>query len=153
MPGPMSGGEGIPEVWRGWVCIPLPPDMGPGIPNPTPVPSADHHNMYGWPAGGTHPTGLLSCSCIHSLYCPPKRGFYPFSVFVEYFCYCNKKLTRDISRNIFRWMSNYWTSKRRDPWQRHQSKTMTRLMESTSTQRECLINKWKFDQIDLDYLL
>ena len=100
MPGPMSGGgKGMPEGWRGWVCIPLPPDMGPGIPNPTPVPSADHHS---WPAGGTHPTGLLSCSCIHSLYCPPKRGFYPFSVFVEYFCYCNKKLTRDISRNIFR---------------------------------------------------
>ena len=26
------------------------------------TPSGGHQNMYGWHAGGTHPTGMLSCT-------------------------------------------------------------------------------------------
>ena len=42
------------------------PDMGPaqGVGTPLPtllISSGGHQNMYGWQAGGTHPTGMLSC--------------------------------------------------------------------------------------------
>ena len=28
------------------------------------TPSGSHQNIYGWKAGGTHPTGMLSCCCF-----------------------------------------------------------------------------------------
>ena len=31
--------------------------------------SGGRQNMYGWQAGGTHPTGMLSC--LEKEYCPP----------------------------------------------------------------------------------
>ena len=37
------------------------PDMEPGDPLPVLTPSGGHPNTYGWQAGGTHPTGILSC--------------------------------------------------------------------------------------------
>ena len=52
-----GGGGGWYVQGRGWVCPcgypSLPLGMGPGI--PTPMPSGSHQ------AGGTHPTGMLSC--------------------------------------------------------------------------------------------
>ena len=39
-------------------------DMGSEIPTLPPLvltPSGSHQNTYGWQAGGTHPTGMLSC--------------------------------------------------------------------------------------------
>ena len=34
------------------------------LPPPGPTPSGGHQNTYGWQAGGTHPTGMLSCLMI-----------------------------------------------------------------------------------------
>ena len=35
-------------------------------PPPVLTPSGSHHNTYGWKAGGTHPTGIFSCSLMIS---------------------------------------------------------------------------------------
>ena len=54
-------GVGIAEG-RGGSMYTTPLDLG--YPPYTPLaltPSAGHQNTYGWQAGGTHPTGMLSC--------------------------------------------------------------------------------------------
>ena len=56
------GGTGIPEgvgIPEGGEYV-YPLDIGSGIP-PVLTPSSSHHNTYCWQAGGTHPTGMLSC--------------------------------------------------------------------------------------------
>ena len=51
-------GEGV-SMSRGGGGYPMPH----GIPTPSMVMtcSSSHQNMYGWPAGVKHPTGMLSC--------------------------------------------------------------------------------------------
>ena len=66
------------DVWRGWGCASHtyalshqpnpPPDMGPKYPTSSPplvvTPRSGHRSTYGKQAGGTHPTGMLSCSML-----------------------------------------------------------------------------------------
>ena len=59
-----TGGVGIPEKGRAYQGVEVYPptwDLG-YLPPPTVLtPSGGHHNTFGWQAGETQPTGILSC--------------------------------------------------------------------------------------------
>ena len=61
-----GGGVDIPPGVDipGWVGIPgTPRDT---YPSPVLTPSGSHQNMYSGQAGGTHPTGMLSCCFVNT---------------------------------------------------------------------------------------
>ena len=67
---------------RGLVCMPGPMFLlGCGYAGPH-FPSTSHHKTYGWQAGGTHSTGILSCFVYVFLHfcasnCNPENSFHP----------------------------------------------------------------------------
>ena len=63
-----GGGEGyVHHMHHGIGRVPpMPPDIRPG--HLPPPPSPWHLMAYGWQAGGTHPTAMLSCSFIQWLH-------------------------------------------------------------------------------------